>query len=202
MPGAHTYFGFWGEWLLNQKVVFDGPTRTILIEPNTTVIDVQVDLYSAWKDWSKVRDNLKFLQAMRSTGGDPLPGDLKLGSTYFLVNGWRILLTHGVTFNGNLYTEEGDSPFITQDDVQIAISTVSNLVDRVETPATNPPEVIAQAIWNALKSAYNLPGTFGEAVAAAQAAAVAVDNRLPPQPAEAAAVDRVRKIVTPTSSLL
>lgn len=200
MSGPHLFFGFWGEWELNQKVMFDGPTKTIVISPSVDVIDIGVDLYSAWKDWALLRDNLKFLQAMRSTGGDPLPGNLKLGATYFLVNGWRILLDHGVSFLGNMYTEEGDSPFIVADGVQLGSTTVSNLVDRASAELTSSQ--MAAAVWAALKIAYTAPGSFGEALAAIQAAAEAVDARLPADPAQASEVTKVRKIVTPGQSLL
>ena len=44
-------YGFWWEWENPQKVTFDGINKHIIINPGETQIDVQVDLYSAWKEW-------------------------------------------------------------------------------------------------------------------------------------------------------
>lgn len=96
-------------------------------------IDVQ-DLYSRWVDWLLTSDNSKYLVAMRVVGGDPLPGSKQLGLTYFLTNGWRIRpyeASHTMNIDGNLYTEEGVSPFIpTVGTYNVTIiNSVSNLVD-------------------------------------------------------------------------
>ena len=66
----------WGDdlWQLYHKVTFDGYNKLIIINSNEDEIDVAVDIYSAWKEWSQQRDYLKWVAAMRSVGGDPLPG--------------------------------------------------------------------------------------------------------------------------------
>lgn len=96
-------------------------------------IDVQ-EIYSRWVDWLLTSDNSKYLLALRSVGGDPLPGSKKLGLTYFLMNGWKIRpyeADHVFTLNGNLYSEDGSSPFaLTIGTFNVTIiSSVSNLVD-------------------------------------------------------------------------
>jgi hypothetical protein len=96
-------------------------------------IDVQ-EIYSRWVDWLFIGDNSKYYQAMRAVGGDPLPGSKSLGLTYFLLNGWKIKpyeADHVFTLNGNLYSEDGSSPFVsTTGSFNVTIiSSVSNLVD-------------------------------------------------------------------------
>lgn len=120
-------------WLLYQKVTFDGENKYIIINEGVTELDVEEDVYSAWKDWTFQRDYLKWEDAMRSTGGDPLPGGDFLGATFFLVNGWRIFVKQGpsnITVTGNIYTEEGDPVFVTENGVQLLTTRVSNLIDK------------------------------------------------------------------------
>ena len=99
------------------------------------VIDFDIqDLYSRWVDWFLTSDNSKFLPAMRSVGGDPLPGSKKLGITYFLLNGWKIRpyeASHIFNVDGNLYCEDGSSPYVSTLGIYnvMITSSVSNLVD-------------------------------------------------------------------------
>lgn len=144
------FFGFWEEWLSGHKVVFDGPNHLIYINPEITEINVQIDLYSDWKEWALFRDNLKFAAAFRSVGGDPLPGGDFVGRTFFLINGWRILLDHGVNFTGNLFTEEGDSAFIVEEGVDLATSVVSTLPEVLAPDLSNfPTDGLAASLWGA-----------------------------------------------------
>lgn len=118
----------------DDAVTFDGENRLIRVNDNVTFLDVKEDLYSAWKRWAKESDNLKYPAAFRSVGGDPLPGEKSLGSTYFLNLPWRIKPfegNHTLTINGNLYEEDGSSPVTTTNgsyNVQV-IQQVSSLVD-------------------------------------------------------------------------
>lgn len=120
------------------KVTFDGPNKLIIVDFGITDLDVRVDVYSAWKRWTTLADNGKYQQAMRSVGGDPLPGGKFLGSTFFLMNGWKIRPfegDHALTINGNLFTEDGSSPFartIGNFNVTISLST-SSLVEGIST---------------------------------------------------------------------
>ena len=93
------------------KVTFDGTASLILVESGITELDVKVDLYSDWKEWALLTDNLKFLPAMRAVGGDPTVGGKYLGATFFLTNGWKIRTwegDHRLIVNGNLYSEDGE----------------------------------------------------------------------------------------------
>ena len=162
MALAAVYAYHWQLWELQHKAIFDGLTRTIRIGLETTDINVKVDLYSAWKEWAMAAENMKWVAAMRSTGGDPIPGRF-LGATFFLINGWRIIIDHPINFDGNLYTEEGVTPFITDPGQEVSTTTVSNLVDLVELPATVVANEIAQSTWD-LSTTNITPGSMGEAL--------------------------------------
>lgn len=122
MPTLIFNYGDWDFWANydpdntnfgNQKVTFDGPNRLILINEGETEIDFREDVYSNWKEWTQARDNAKFLPALTVVGGDPLPGDRILGTTFFLENGWRIRSWEGdhiLTITGNVFTREGVDP--------------------------------------------------------------------------------------------
>ena len=156
-------------WNFYHKVTFDGPNKLILVNEGVTELDVKVDLYSDWKEWvNENPDDLidsVYLQAFRGVGGEPLPGGQYLGDTYFLVNGWRIKPYSGsysLSINGNLYTEEGVSPYVPADGLLNNIfieSTVSALAVGALTSAT-----IAQAVWDAYESDHTTDETFGLAI--------------------------------------
>jgi len=106
-PESGTYGG--------QKVTFDGPNKLILINDGETEIDFRVDVYSNWKEWLLSAENAKYEEAISVIGGDPLPGNRILGSTFFLENGWRIRSWEGdhiLTITGNVFTREGDDPVL------------------------------------------------------------------------------------------
>ncbi len=136
------FLGDFDYWNLYHKVTFDPATKLISVNVGETEIDVQRDLYSASKEWLLVQNNFRYRPPMRTTGGDPVPGGSPLGRTFFLTNGWRILIDHGVVFDGNLYSDNFPSPFINAPGVQIVNSKVSNLVDVAD------PVNLAQNIWD------------------------------------------------------
>jgi hypothetical protein len=138
-------------WLLYLKVSFDGVTKLITVNSNESVIDVQEDLYSAWKRWIQTRDNLKYINAMRSVGGDPTVGGEFLGATFFVTNGWRIVLTNATTIEGNIFSDDFDTPYLTEEGVVIAFSKVSNLIDKVA-PSTETLTEVASSVVNTLNT--------------------------------------------------
>ena len=132
-------FGFWEYWELFHKVTFDGVNKLIIVNDGVTDLNVQVDIYSDWKEWSKIEDNLKFEQALNAIGGDPITATSNVGITYFLENGWRMKAAEGnyvLSVDGNLFTREpGDDPFIpvTGKESKVTINLVrSNLVDIIQ----------------------------------------------------------------------
>ncbi len=125
------------------NIDYDTITRTIFVTTPPTLVDgewvvdldVKIDFYSdAKEDWL-LEDRLNKLKfPFRSVGGDELPGSKSLGATYFLDSDWKIKpyeASHVFKINGNLYSEDGTSPFQpTVGDYNIMIiNTVSSLVD-------------------------------------------------------------------------
>jgi hypothetical protein len=112
-------YGYWTFWenYGPQKVTFDGPNKLILVNRDILSLDFRTDVYSNWKEWleSPNHVNALYLQAMSVIGGDPLPGDRILGTTYFLENGWRMRTwegDHSITLTGNVFTRDGSPIFV------------------------------------------------------------------------------------------
>jgi hypothetical protein len=98
-------------------VTFDGPAKVITEIAGGTENELDViEVYSEWKVWTMLSDNLKFLHAFGVVGGDPITPTQNLGSTFFMENGWRIRpaeLDHKLTLVGNIFTREpGESVFL------------------------------------------------------------------------------------------
>lgn len=117
-----------------QKVTFDGIHKIIYIAEGESTIDVQDDIYSAWKEWVQVADNAKYIQALSAVGGDPITDTQFLGTTYFLENGWRIRPYDAddpylLAIDGNIFTREpGQSPVLPAMNSSVTFNR-SNLVD-------------------------------------------------------------------------
>ena len=98
-----------------QKFTFDGPNKLFHVKQGYTEIDVKVDLYSDWKEELFLSDNLKWTQALSVIGGEPVTPTQYIGTTVFLINGWKIVPPSGDTtvefINGNIYTDDQTSPF-------------------------------------------------------------------------------------------
>ena len=143
------------------KVTFDGPNKLIIVDNGITELDVQIDIYSDWKEWMVIGSNSKYLVAITAVGGDPLPGSQKLGITFFLESGWKIRPyegDHTLTVTGNLYARDGSSPFvhtIGNYNVGINLST-SNLVAAIDTSG------IAAAVLDSPLPQSPSPGSIGE----------------------------------------
>lgn len=104
------YYGFWDYWKLYHKVTFDGANRLILVNEGVTDLDVQRDIYSAWKEWALYETNARYLKAINVIGGEPTVGAEKLDATYFLINGWKIKPYPGsytLNIRGNIFDVDG-----------------------------------------------------------------------------------------------
>lgn len=119
-------------------VSFDGANRIITeLDTGGDSSLSAVEIYSEWKFWSTLSDNLKFLPAFSVVGGDPVTLSESLGSTFFLENGWRIRPAerdHKLTVQGNMFTREpGESVFVpTQGDFTVSAETrVSLLTNQI-----------------------------------------------------------------------
>ena len=187
MPSIHFNYGSWWNWLPadaggypNQKVAFDGATRTIYVAEGVTELDTRVDLYSAWKEWvlasTEAPSPIVWAKAFTAVGGDPITASQDLGTTYFLENGWRIQPTpngtsYTLTITGNLYTREaGETPFRFANGVSVSLVR-SNIVELITVEALavaiTPADVTAIAnaaadqVWDETLSEHKTAGSTG-----------------------------------------
>ncbi len=134
------------DWLLNHKCTFDPVNRLIVVSSNTTTFDIKGDLYSSWKEWVQIRDNAKYLMAIRTTGGDPIGGGQYTGDVYFLVNNWKLVIDlTKVKITGVLYSDNFDTAYFSTNLEPQYPATVSALVNTVtiSTPGTSAAELWA-----------------------------------------------------------
>jgi hypothetical protein len=149
---------WWEDWELQQKVVFDGANKLIIVYDYVNELDVKRDIYSDWKEWTRLRDNAKFAPALRSIGGDSIGGGLFAGDIYFLINEWRILFLGSCNVSGVIFSDDFPSPFIVGEGVNIVTNRVSQLVqtaaDDTETGAPlTAAEVRAEMDSNSIRLA-------------------------------------------------
>ncbi len=94
-----------------------------------TAVDVKSDIYSGWKNFVATDDNSKFTQALRTTGGDALPGARFIGAYFFLLNGWKLQPTSGtvgdIELDGNIFSDDGSNVFTSPDSIQLIRNVVS-----------------------------------------------------------------------------
>ena len=119
-----------------EKVTFEGDMKHIHVENGITALDILADVYSAWKRWIALSDNSKYPQAFAVIGGEPTVGNFRTGTTFFLLNGWKIKpqeASHTLTISGNLYTDDGSDPITpTAGDYNVLVRLQnSNLIDTV-----------------------------------------------------------------------
>jgi hypothetical protein len=153
---------------------FDGPTRLITLPAGETTVAVAT-IYSEWKAWTLLGDNLKYAEAFRVTGGDPLGGGVSAGVNVFIRNdyGWRIKPPEqaiDVVLTGNLYPEDPDSPWRapTVGSFHTSINT-SNAAAALIVAGSGgggggsapSAATVAAAVW-ATPMTSTTPGTFGD----------------------------------------
>jgi len=146
------------DFLGPQKVTFDGDNLLILVNYGETDLNFREDIYSAWKEWIKDPNHINALypEAITVTGGDPLPGDRSLGTTFFLENNWKIRTwegDHELTVTGNFFSRDGSSAFVPTVlpwTITINLNT-STLVETI-TPESNVTQsdidAIVSGVWN------------------------------------------------------
>ncbi len=123
----------WGAlWALGLKVTFDGENKLVIVDPSVTTINFKNDVYSAWKEWLRLYDHAEYLQALRTTGGDPLTGSQILGDYYFFINGWRMVIDHGMVVEGNVFSDDYPTPFVTIGTAELVTNVVSSLTTQVD----------------------------------------------------------------------
>lgn len=156
-------------------VTFDGPNRIIILETLVTSVDVEVDLYSDWKEWVMLSDNAKFFPAFRTVAGDPLPGGKSISGHFFLQNqvqpdggvGWRIRPPEEdieIILVGNLWPEDGAIVlFVPTVGAFTALPQIERSADSLTT-AGSSPTAIAAAVWAESSTQTFGADTMGEAL--------------------------------------
>lgn len=112
MPSLTYFYSHWDYWNLRHKVTFDGVNKLIIINEGEVSIDVQRDIYSSWKEWARLENNLQYLDPLATVGGEPTVSGQRLDVTYFLINGWKIKPyqgTYDLTLTGNIFDVDGGS---------------------------------------------------------------------------------------------
>ena len=175
-------WGAWGdEWALNEKVSFNGTTKRVTVNSGVTSINLRTDVYSAWCRWTVREDNLRFPQAMRSAGGDIIPGG-ETGITFFTINDWKLCYDPNVVaVTGVLYSEDYQTAFWSLDGTRpIYPATVSSLVNssvsyqNVVSGVALTAEQTANAVWGATTRTLTALGLTPEQIAAAILAAAQI----------------------------
>ena len=122
---------------------FDGTNLIITLDSGVTEVDVEVDLYSDWKEFFKTSDNSKFPLAFRTIGGDPLTPGSDAGAYFFIQNnlGWRIRPPEENTtilLTGNLAPEDSTLPILipTIGSFQVLIAGLQPITQNIDTIKT------------------------------------------------------------------
>ena len=131
-------FGHWVEWALEEKIVFDGVNKLMVVYDHITTLDIQEDVWSAWVRWRGMgnRGYDRFEDAMDFSGYDEIPdgrgGTTRTGLTYFLTNGWRLVINLSqVAVFGVLFSRDFETAYYTSELVGQKPATVSSLVNSV-----------------------------------------------------------------------
>ncbi len=116
-------------------------------------------IYAAWVDWVALSDNIKYLPAFRTAGGDDLGGGLSIPPYYFLLNGWRVRPMEAdqtLTIDGNLFVDGGGDPVVpTLGDFNVLVKSVVPVqAQGISTSGSTGPSAseIASAVLAALAS--------------------------------------------------
>lgn len=160
---------------MSTKFTFDGPNLLAIIKPGVTAVDIQQELYSAWKEDLRlaVGDDLSKFPPLfiESIGGNDFGGG-KVLSPFLIFNntdGWRIRgpeENSEIVLDGNLFPE---SPATAITVPTIGAFTQSLIFQRsvdafTVTTGGGDPASIADAVWDEQKSGHVTPGSFGEEV--------------------------------------
>ena len=224
MPSLVFNYGnwqFWGAYVPplyfgEQKVVFDGPNKLIIVNQDITELDFRVDVYSAWKEWviDPNQTNSKYVSAVTAIGGDDLPGSRVLGTTYFLENGWRMRTwegDHSLTVTGNVFTREGEPIFVPTINpwtitINLNTSTLVETILPTLSLGNDDIEAVADAVWAEVLSG-TAAGTrlveLADAVASSNTSLTATEvwGYIIDSGKSQSASDKLKKIATKTQDI-
>ena len=118
---------------------FDGDNLTIKL-PDLGAYDAKSEIYSEWKRWSALSDNLKYPKAFDTVGGDELSPGQAIAPYFFARNdlGWVIEMPDTIgggdlNIVGNLVRRDTSLPLFQQGQstcfLQLEVSPQALLVD-------------------------------------------------------------------------
>ena len=131
-------------------ITIDPTNKRIILDSASVTAQA---IYVAWADWVVQSDNVKYLPAFSSAGGDSLGSGLFVPPYYFLINGWRVRpmeANHNLVITGNLFTDVGDVPVVpTLGVFQVTVNyTVAVQAQAFSAGAGAPTATeIADAVW-------------------------------------------------------
>lgn len=132
---------------------FDGPNLRIILPSAQSNVDVESEIYSAWKQWALLADNSKFPPAFRSTGGDPLTPGIEAGAYFFIQNqfGWRIRPAEEdatVFLAGNLAPEDSTLDILvpTLGNFRVLVVNLQPITQNVDTILTQAQDAEYQGV--------------------------------------------------------
>ena len=158
---------------------FDGANRLITLASGTVlpasgvlITNAESEIYSEWKRFSLLTDNLKFAPAFRTIGGNPLGGGINVGAYFFLQNqpkttaagGWIIKPPEHDGFfeiEGNIFGEDASAPIFS--------GTVGNFSSVVRLTTSSLTQLaslegVAAEVWATTVSGNTTVDSFGEFV--------------------------------------
>jgi hypothetical protein len=148
------------------SATFDGENLLIIL-PSVGTFDVEIDLYSDWKEWSKDNDNLKYPIAFDTTGGDDIGGGGQIAAYFFLRNdlGWRIKpaeMDGFVDIQGNLKGRDPDLGVFVQTTGHYTVTiTTSFSANAVVLTSDGENPIDAGDIWDESSDEHLGSGTYG-----------------------------------------
>jgi len=138
------------------KVTYDYTNKLFIAKAGVTEIDVQVDLYSDWKE-DCLDDTFFFgmVQPLRTTGGDDLGGGKIIAPYFFFLNGWKLRpdeANHTLTISGNWYDDPAGAGLIVP---TVGAYTVNVILERgVDVLGVDSANVTS--IWGSTEAAEKL----------------------------------------------
>ena len=133
---------------------FDGINKTIDLASGVTSVDVERDLYSAWKRWVKNGDGSKYDVVFDNSFGGNDVGNNQFVAPYFIFRndlGWRIHPFHEdneITFVGNLYASAPATQMFGQDSTNEITIILERSVNALQLGDQTPTAAdIAVAVW-------------------------------------------------------
>lgn len=139
------------------KFYVDEGLRHIVFAPETTEINITVDLYKGLKTWYNLLSNSNYAFPVRTIGGDSIGGGQSAGDMYFMINNYRVVYDPTkVKVTGILFSDDYDTAWLYNKTLEpVYPASVSNLAlsqtttTNVVTGTALTAQETADAVWQA-----------------------------------------------------